>query len=172
MHLQANEEYGLRCLLQVVEAAGGSAEAEAPPLPIAEIARAEGLSSEYTAKLMRQLRLAGLVESVRGAAGGYRLAQPARAVTVWAALQALGGEPFPSEFCACHAGQQRECVRSSNCALRALWQRVRGTLEETLSGITLEDLRRDEHAMTVWLDDGRPAGDAFRAAFPKETPCS
>jgi len=164
MHLQANEEYGLRCLLQVAAADG--------VVPIAAIARAEGLSAEYTAKLMRQLRLGRLVESVRGAGGGYRLALPAREISVWSALRALGGEPFPSDFCACHPGQARECVRTTDCALRALWQTVDRTLRGTLEGIHLEDLRRDERAMTVWLDDGRPAGDAFRAAIPKETPCS
>lgn len=164
MHLQANEEYGLRCLIQVATAETS----RETPVPIAEIARAEGLSTEYTAKLMRQLRLAGLVASVRGAGGGYRLAQPAEAVTVWKALQALGGEPFPADFCACHPGQQRECVRSTDCALRALWREVNRTLERTLSAITLDDLRRDERAMTIWLDDGRPVAQAFR----KETPCS
>jgi Rrf2 family protein len=175
MHLQANEEYGLRCLLQVASAgpADGAADpAGVEPVPIAEIARAEGLSVEYTAKLMRQLRLAGLVESVRGASGGYRLAQPAQAVTVWHALRALGGEPFPEDFCACHPGQQRECVRSTDCALRALWRTLKRDLKRTLQAITLDDLRRDERTMTVWLDDGSPAGRAFRDAFPKETPCS
>jgi len=166
MHLQAIEEYGLRCLIQVARAAEGDA-----PLPIAEIARAEGLSAEYTAKLMRQLRLGELVESVRGAGGGYRLSRPAREISVWAALHALGGEPFPADFCACHPGRQSECVRQTDCALRALWRTVKQTLHQTLEAISLEDLRRDERAMAIWLD-GSPANDAFRDAFPKETPCS
>ncbi len=72
MNLSSQEEYGLRCLLQV--AAHGAPE----PLSIAQIAVAEGISPEYTAKLMRLLRKGGLVDSTRGAGGGYRLArQPA-----------------------------------------------------------------------------------------------
>jgi Rrf2 family protein len=71
MQLLASEEYGLRCLLRVAHARGGE------PLPIAEIARDEGISPEYAAKLLRRLRLAGLVRSVRGAEGGYLLARPA-----------------------------------------------------------------------------------------------
>ncbi len=50
MHLLAQEEYGLRCLLQVARHSGSH------PLTISEIAQAEGLSPEYTAKLMRALR--------------------------------------------------------------------------------------------------------------------
>src|SRR3990172_7609719 len=65
VQLLASEEYGLRCLLRVAHGHGG------PPVPVPEIAAAEGLSLEYAAKLLRQLRLAGLVRSLRGASGGY-----------------------------------------------------------------------------------------------------
>src|SRR6185503_6938810 len=85
VQLLASEEYGLRCLIQVSRSAGGT------PVSISQIADAEGLSPEYTAKLMRELRLGGLVDSVRGAEGGYRLARPAEAISVWSALEVLGG---------------------------------------------------------------------------------
>jgi Rrf2 family protein len=150
MQLLASEEYGLRCLLRV------SREAAGVPVSISQIARAEGLSSEYTAKLMRELRIGGLVESVRGAEGGYRLARPAGEISVWSALQVLGGGAFFSEgFCECHGGQQRQCVRSSDCSLRALWRAVQAGLCETLEGISVADLQRDEQTMIDWLDPVR-----------------
>ena len=65
MHLMAREESGLRCLLEVARGAALGA-----PVPIVRIAEGADISEVYAAKLMRQLRLAGLVESVRGAAGG------------------------------------------------------------------------------------------------------
>ena len=86
MQLLASEEYGLRCLLRVACAERGG------PVAISSIARDEGLSREYTAKLMRELRLGGLVESLRGAEGGYRLARPASEISVWSALRVLGGQ--------------------------------------------------------------------------------
>ena len=149
MQLLASEEYGLRCLLQVSRAA------DATPMSISMIADAEGLSPEYTAKLMRELRLGGLVESVRGAEGGYRLARAASEISVWSALQVLGGAFFSEDFCACHGGQQRQCVRSSDCSLRALWRAVQAALRETLDGIHLSDLHRGERAMVDWLDPVR-----------------
>lgn len=160
MQLLASEEYGLRCLLRV---AGGS---DGAPVSISQIAEAEGLSPEYTAKLMRELRLGALVESVRGADGGYRLVRPATEISVWSALQVLGGEFFPESFCACHGGQRRQCVRAGDCSIRALWQRVKAALRETLEGISLEDLRRDELAMGSWLDPITLAP----AASAEETP--
>jgi Rrf2 family protein len=146
MQLLASEEYGLRCLIQVSRSASGA------PVSISQIADAEGLSPEYTAKLLRVLRLGGLVESVRGAEGGYRLARPAEAISVWSALEVLGGAFFSEEFCECHGGLQRKCVRSTDCGLRALWRAVQAALRETLSGIHLADLQRDERAMAAWLD--------------------
>ena len=146
MQLLSSEEYGLRCLVRVASAT------DQRPVSNSQIAEAEGLSPEYTAKLMRELRLGSLVESVRGAEGGYRLARPADAITVWSALGVLGGEFFPESFCECHPGQRDQCVRSSDCSIRALWRKLKAALQEALEGITLADLLRDESAMGAWLD--------------------
>ncbi len=145
MQLLASEEYGLRCLLQVATEDAGR------PVAISQIAEAEGLSPQYAAKLMRQLRLGGLVESVRGADGGYRLTRDASETTVWEVLEVLGGPFYSDAFCSCHGGQRRDCVRRSDCSVRALWRAVQDTLRDVLSGITLRDLRRDERAMVTWL---------------------
>ena len=152
MQLRASEEYGLRCLLQVARARGGA------PVPVSGIAAAEGLSLEYAAKLLRQLRIAGLVRSLRGASGGYELARAPGEISVWSALEALGGEFFARDFCECHPGARARCVRARDCSLRALWRRVQATLREALTGVSLADLARDEQAMGAWLAN-RP-GDA------------
>ena len=146
MHLLAIEEYGLRCLLQVAFHPGPGL------VTTPEIARSEGLGPEYVARIMGSLRAGGLVESTRGAAGGYRLARPADRISVWEAIQVLGAEFFPKGFCDCHPGQRRECIHAADCAVRALWRKVEGTLKAALNAISLEDLRRDESSMAMWLD--------------------
>ncbi|MCP3982749.1 MAG: Rrf2 family transcriptional regulator [bacterium] len=145
MQLLAQEEYGLRCLIELSRRDGAM-------LTIHEIAEAEGLSADYAAKLLRELRRGGLVSSTRGAAGGYRLTRPASQITAWDAVQVLGGALFPEGFCACHPGQEQLCVRGTNCALRALWQRVDLAVRNVLIQTTLEDLQRMEPEMTQWLD--------------------
>src|SRR5262245_2088103 len=97
MKITAQEEYGLRCLLALARASGGSA-------TIAEIAAAEGLSSAYTAKLLALLRRAGFVKSMRGANGGQRLARPADAIDLAAVLGALSAPLYTTDFCARHPG--------------------------------------------------------------------
>ncbi len=146
MHILAIDEYGLRCLLQV------AFHDPSRLMTAQEIARAEGLGPEYVAKIMRTLRARGLVVSTRGAAGGYRLARPANEIGVWEAVEALGGEFFPEGFCGCHPGQRRECVHAADCSVRALWRKAEGTLKAALNAISLEDLRRDESSMLMWLD--------------------
>ncbi len=138
MHLLAQEEYGLRCMLQVVRSGG------AQPLTIPQIAEAEGLSSEYTAKLMRTLRQGGLLTSTRGAGGGYQLARPAAEITAWHVIQVLGGSFFPEGFCESHPGQRRDCVRSTDCSVRALWQKLEAVVREVLESVSLADMQRRE----------------------------
>ncbi len=155
MQLLAQEEYGLRCLTRLSHHEGEG------PLTIHEIARAEGLSPDYAAKLLRELRQGGLVTSTRGAAGGYRLTRPPDRITVWQAIEVLGGSLFPERFCACHPGLHDDCVRGANCALRALWRRVDDAIRAVLSEITLEDLRRSEPDMVRWLEDTAPRRTAI-----------
>ena len=145
MHLLAQEEYGLRCILQVARSGGDA------PLTIPQISEAEGLSTEYTAKLMRTLRQGGLLTSTRGAGGGYHLARPADEITVWDVLQVLGGSFFPDGFCDSHPGQLRDCVRTTDCSVRALWQRVETAVRGILGSVTLADLQRREPDLAVLL---------------------
>ncbi len=154
MHILAIEEYGLRCLLQVSLHPGPG------PITAPEIARREGLGREYVSRIMAALRSGGLVVSARGAAGGYRLARPANRIGVWEAIRVLGGEFFPEGFCDCYPGQRRVCIHTTDCAIRALWRKVEGTLRGALERISLADLRQDERSMTTWLDSvSPPAGE-------------
>lgn len=159
MQVLAQEEYGLRCLLALARRGDG------PPRTIQAVAEAEGLSPEYTAKLLAALRRAGLVQSTRGAAGGYRLARPAASISAWEAVEALGGALFPEHFCACHAGARSGCVHEGGCSLRGLWRRVDGAVRDVLEAVTLADLAGDACAAPpalLSIDTGVARGPAGR----------
>jgi Rrf2 family protein len=112
------------------------------PVSITTIARREGLGPEYVAKLLGVLRSAGLVESLRGARGGYRLARPAEQISVWDAIDALGGPFFPADYCDSHGGKLPACIHSMSCVMRPLWRWIDQTLEDSLGSISLADLMR------------------------------
>jgi Rrf2 family protein len=148
MKITSQEEYGLRCLLKLAGAEEGHS------LTIPEIAAAEGLSPPYVAKLLSVLRQAGLIESVRGRAGGYRLARNPVDITLGSVLMVLG-EPLYEDpgYCQRHAGTETEgnCVHHGGCTLRALWQTLENWMRNTLNQISLADLLQSEHSITDLL---------------------
>ena len=120
MKITAQEEYGLRCLLRFARAG------VAQSLTLPEIAKEEGLSVPYAAKLLALLRQAELIVSARGRNGGYHLAAAPSQIGVGTALLALGEPLFDDpDYCLRHAGTETDgaCVHRDGCTLRALWQR-------------------------------------------------
>lgn len=146
MKLSAQEEYGLRCLLQL------ASRGDVASLSIPEISRAEGLSVPNVAKLMRLLRIAGFVKSVRGQAGGYSLAKPSNVILIGEVLEALGGKLFGDHFCGRHSGLETVCVHNSDCSMRALWIGLQHMLEKVLFQATLSDLLQKESLMHEMLE--------------------
>jgi Rrf2 family protein len=142
MKITAQEEYGLRCLLRLAQAEQGQS------LTLPEVAAAEGLSVAYAAKLLAVLRQAGLIESVRGRSGGYRLARPPASIGLGSLLLVLG-EPLFDEpnYCERHPGTAdgvNSCVHHGGCSLRALWGTLEQWIRGTLDQITVADLLQSE----------------------------
>ena len=142
MKITAQEEYGLRCLLRLAQAELGQS------LTLPEVASAEGLSVAYAAKLLAVLRQAGLIASVRGRSGGYRLARPPASIGLGSLLLVLG-EPLFDEpsYCERHAGSGTSgasCVHQGGCSLRPLWLTLEQWIRGTLDQITVADLLQSE----------------------------
>ena len=148
MKITAQEEYGLRCLLRLARAEDGLS------LTIPEIAASEGLSAPHAAKILSVLRQAGLIESVRGRAGGYRLARCATDIGLGDVMQALGEPLFDDPgYCQKHAGSEADgqCVHHGACTLRALWQTLEHWMRRALDQVTLADLLDSEGRLTDLL---------------------
>ena len=151
MKLTSQEEYGLRCILSLARAAlppaGGASSPEGAFLTLHDIAKKEGLSVPYAGKLIRLLGRAGLVESVRGCKGGYRLARPSESISVAEALAALGGKIYEAGTCERYTGDRRFCVHTNDCSIRSLWSGIQILIDEVLSRTTLHDLVQTEKTM-------------------------
>src|SRR5919108_1011829 len=147
MKLSSQEEYGLRCLLQVARHDPEGS------ITIPEIAGLEGLSIPHVAKLMRQLRRGGFVKSVRGQAGGYQLARTPDRINVGEVLAWLGGRLFEPSFCTIHAGMAELCTHSVDCSIRSLWQSVQHVVDQVLGKVTLSDLLGGERQVSSWIID-------------------
>lgn len=146
MKLTAKEEYGLRCLLQIARQPAAFA-------TIDEIASREGLTSTYVAKLLRLMRKAGLVTSIRGRKGGFRLSHQADQIKLGTVLAALGGRLYWEGFCKSHRGRKLVCVHDTDCSIRSLWAAIDSLVQGTLSKMRLKDLLCTERQMRTRCRD-------------------
>jgi len=142
MKLTTQEEYGLRCLLQLARAGG--------TLTIPELGKREGISAANVAKIMRVLRRAGFVSSTRGQAGGYALARPADQIAVSDVIARLGGPMYDSTFCQRHSGVELSCAHLGDCSIRPVLRHVQEAIDEVLGRLTLASLLRSEHEVAAW----------------------
>jgi Rrf2 family protein len=143
--LSSQEEYGLRCLLQLARAG------DRQSLTIAEMSGREGISAPNVAKIMRILRRAGLVRSTRGKAGGYTLARPPREVRALEVLAALGGRLFDPGFCDRHAGALAHCLNTSDCSIRPVLRGLQDAVDQVLGELTLASLLASESEVATTL---------------------
>jgi Rrf2 family protein len=142
MKFSAQEEYGLRCLLQIARLGPEGS------MTIPEISRVEGLTTTHVAKLTMILRKGGFLKSTRGQAGGYALARSPEEISVRAVLEALGGKLFDDQFCNRHAGPTSICAHAVDCSVRSLWQVVQTAVDDVLNKVTLADLIEKEKPTT------------------------
>ena len=138
MKITAQVEYGLRIMVRITRCK------EEKGLSIRQISEAEGLSTNYVAKLTRVLRMKGLISSTRGYMGGYILAKPAATITINNTLKALGGSFFDKKFCDNHTGMLTLCTNSVDCSIRSLWSMMQATLDTLLDKVTLADMVKNE----------------------------
>jgi Rrf2 family protein len=125
-------------------------------MTIPEIGQAEGLSVPNVAKLMRLLRMSGLIRSERGKSGGYTLARPAAEITVEEVINVLGGHFFSPKFCERHAGRNESCTHQVDCSLRVLWNTIQDVLTNVLGRTSLADLLCNEEQMQAVMNGRGP----------------
>lgn len=151
MKFSTTEEYGVRCLLQIARAGKNS-------MTIAEISAAEGLSEPNVAKILRLLRIDGVITSERGREGGYSLSMAPEEIVLGNVLAALGDRIIDDEFCHKHRGLRNFCVHSVDCSVISLWENVQTAVDSVLFSTKLADLLPRETSIdkvTINID-GRP----------------
>ena len=101
-----------------------------------ELAAETRVAAPTVSKLLKQLAKSGLVESIRGAHGGYRLARPPDRITVAEVVAALEG-PIALTQCAVHDGG---CSIESHCGVRGNWRLINNAIRQALESVTLAQM--------------------------------
>ena len=145
MKISAQEEYGLRALLQLARA-----EAQGESLTLPRIARLEGISTANAGKLMWILNKAGLVQSQRGTKGGYRLSRPASEIRLNEVISVLDDERVETH-CKSYTGVLDSCVHTGDCGIRPVIVELHQIVDRALSEITLSQLLGTEATVDAVL---------------------
>jgi Rrf2 family protein len=106
------------------------------PVLLKDIACRQAVSEKYLSQIVIPLRSAGLVQSVRGAHGGYKLADKPDNITLRDIVGALDGEIFLVDC----VSDMKNCSRVSICPTRDIWSLLGRKINDTLQAITLSDL--------------------------------
>jgi Rrf2 family cysteine metabolism transcriptional repressor len=136
MMFSTKAEYGVRVMAHLANSDDDG------PISLGTIADTEGLPLAYLEHLVQRLRKAQLIESRRGAHGGYTLARAPVDISMAEVVSALEGEIAPIECITADADGVLTCARegSEPCPTKLLWTRVQGSIVRTLTEMTLADL--------------------------------
>ena len=131
MKISTKGKYGLRAMIDLAQYS------EQEAVSISSIAQRQKISESYLEQLVAKLKKAGLVVSIRGAAGGYRLARPASGISVGDVLRALEGDV---RAVICTAQTEEGCEGEELCVTKYVWQRINESIEKTVDEMMIDQL--------------------------------
>ena len=131
MELNTRGRYAVMAMADLARQGGDAA------VPLSQISERQRITVAYLEQLFQQLRRAGLVESARGRAGGYRLSRPARDITV-AEVMAAVEEGVRMTRCMGLVGEA--CLAGERCLTHNLWEALGEEISAFLSRVSIEDV--------------------------------
>jgi Rrf2 family iron-sulfur cluster assembly transcriptional regulator len=151
MRLTSKGRYAVTAMLDV------ALHTEQGPVPLADISERQGISLSYLEQLFARLRKQGLVSSVRGPGGGYRLGLEAGMISISAVIQAVD-ESIDATRCQGKGG----CQGGARCLTHSLWTDLSERIEDFLASITLAELVTQEDIAQVALRQNNRVNDQKR----------
>jgi Rrf2 family protein len=130
-------EYGVICALHLAR--------RLPDGPVTgrDIAARERLPADYVEQILLRLRRAGLVQSTRGARGGYALARAPEEISVRDVIAASELTTFDLH-CVSHPVEEERCSASHACSIRPVWVLLQQKIDDVLASVHLSDLLLEE----------------------------
>ena len=136
MGISTKSTYGIRAMFELALYHNHG------PVSVAYVSEKENISVPYLEQLLNKLRRKGLVKSIRGPKGGYVLAKNPREISIGDIVHALDGEITPVH-CIASKSLSKDCKIIDKCVTKAMWKRLKDTVDNMLDGVTLKDLCND-----------------------------
>ncbi len=135
MKLSTRSRYGARILVDLARHNNQG------PVQIGEISKRQDISVKYLEQLIRPLKQAKLVESVRGPKGGHMLAKSPEKITLGQIVRLFEGQ---SDLVECVSNPET-CNMADDCQVRLAWKDATRVLYEKLDSTTIADLMEGNH---------------------------
>lgn len=133
MRITTWAEYGVICALHLARRTADG------PVTGRDVAAKEKLPGDYVEQILLRLRRAGIVQSTRGAKGGYALARPSSQITVREIITAAELVTFDLH-CETHPLDSERCAQACDCSIRPVWMMLQKRIDEVLEAVLLSDL--------------------------------
>lgn len=133
MKLSTKGRYGLRAIIDI------AVHSESEAVALSSIASRQDISISYLEQLIAKLKKVGIVNSIRGAQGGYTLAKEPEEISVGDILRALEGDLNPVD-CAEVTGGEATCSGSDACVTKYVWKRISESINNAVDEIMLSEL--------------------------------
>lgn len=140
MMLSTKGKYGLRAVIDLALHYDESA------VSLTAIAERQKISISYLEQLVAKLKKAGIVNSIRGAQGGYVLARPIGEISVGDVLRALEGNLDPIK-CDELSGE-KGCNGADSCVTKFVWKRISDSINDTVNKMMLSELVEESNRIS------------------------
>ncbi len=147
MKVSTRGRYAIRIMLDI------SMNGDGGPVSFKDVSQRQGISIKYMEQIGSMLTRAGFLNSVRGAHGGYSLANKPSEYTIGAILRVTEGPLVPV---LCLEDEGNACARKSNCMTYPLWEKLNDAINEVVDNTTLQDLIDEDirrHMVTIDTDE-------------------
>ncbi len=141
MRISAKGEYAILAILDLAQAYDTE-----DVRTLEEISNDQYIPHPFLVQILLELKRAGMVESRRGAGGGYRLARHPRDLSLGDVIRLIEGPLLPFK-CTIPSLETNECEHQGNCVLTPVWYEVRHAIEKVIDNISFEDLARKRENM-------------------------
>ena len=145
-------EYGVHCSAYIALIEGQSGGAVGAP----EIARAQDIALHYVQQILQRLKKGGIIKSIRGPHGGYRLSRSPKVISLYDVLIAVEGNTFEL-ICDTNPLNPSRCSDNVSCNLRGIWSDLRDHVDGFLKCVSLYDLTQRISAADKPVQIGRRA---------------
>jgi Rrf2 family iron-sulfur cluster assembly transcriptional regulator len=148
-------EYGIHFSAYLAEKYRG----DTPVVNAAEIAAEQNIAMQYAQQILLRLREGGIIESVRGPRGGYRLIRDPREITLYDVIMAAEGGTI-EVICESKPLSLERCSPKTHCNLRSVWFGLRDQVDSYLKGLSLEYLLQEPESNDFPIQIGRRSHSA------------